>query len=195
MKRFVLATVCLMLCAGMLGVGCARAARDTSGFSLYEETVLNAPFEEAWHAVKRVLREQNYDIYTRDKRGTFVAYTPMKRILWTQPRRTKFIIDLAQVSPEETAISVESVRQVYGVTLLTHPNWHDRKQTDPTASREMLEGIQSMLAAGVDAETFLEDVSDLPEETEVSSEAPVLEALPPPYEETPAVEDAATVEE
>jgi len=61
------------------GAGCARAARDTTGFARENSTIVDAPFKEAWQAVKGVLREQKLDIYTRDKRGTFVAYSKMHR--------------------------------------------------------------------------------------------------------------------
>ena len=63
-----------------------------------------------------------------------MAYTPMKRLLWTQPRRAKISVELAQKSPEETAIAVESVRQVWRHPA-NPPNWHDRKQTNPSRAR------------------------------------------------------------
>jgi len=177
MKRYVFITIIFALFVCIAGSGCARAARDTSDFALRDETVVNAPFEETWQTVKTVLNDQGYEIYTRDKRGAFVAYTPMKRILWVQPHRTKFMIELARVAPEETAISVESVRQIYGVTLLTHPNWHDRKQRDPKASQAIIEAIQSTVAGGgVESEP-------------VADEADV----PAPDDEAPVVEEAETV--
>ena len=172
-----------VLCAA--GSGCARAARDTSGFALREEAVVNAPFEDTWQTVKKVLNDQGYEIYTRDKRGAFVAYTPMKRTLWIHPRRTKFTIELAQTSPEQTAIGIESVRQVYGVTLLTHPNWHDRAQRDPKACQAILEAIQSTIAAGgIEAEPFVE---------EMKAKAEAEDSSTPVENETPVAEDAETV--
>lgn len=177
MKRHFVILACVVLVTSLGSLGCARAARDTTGFALRDETTLNAPFEDVWHAVKRVAREQGYEIYTRDKRGTFVIYTPMKRILWTQPRRTKFTIELAQKSSEETAISIESVRQIYGVTLLTHPNWHDRKQTDPAPSQALLEGIQAKLTEGTENESL---ESEMPE----TEETQAVETPPEPLTET-----------
>ena len=182
MKKLMIAMVCAVLVTCLGNLGCARAARDTTGFALREESVLNAPFQEAWHAVKRVALEQGYDLYTRDKRGTFVAYTPMKRILWAQPRRTKFTIDLVEKSPQETAISIESIRQVYGVTLLTHPNWHDRKQADPGPAQALLEGIRAKLGEA--------PVAEVPAVEVPPAEAPVAEvpAVEVPPAEAPAVE-------
>jgi hypothetical protein len=188
MKRCALIALILTFVVGAAGSGCARAARDTSGFALRDETVVNAPFEETWHTVKQVLREQGYEVYTRDKRGAFVAYTPMKRTLWVQPRRTKFTVELARIAAEETAISVESIRQVYGVTLLTHPNWHDRQQRDPQASQAILEAIQAKVAGGdIEAEAFVE---------EMEAEADVVvepENEVAPADEAPVVEEAETV--
>lgn len=186
MKRYALIALLSLAILCAAGFGCARAARDTSGFALREESVVNAPFEETWQTVKQVLNDQGYEIYTRDKRGAFVAYTPMKRTLWIQPRRTKFTIELAQVAQEETAISIESVRQVYGVTLLTHPNWHDRAERDPKACQAILEAIQSTIAAGgVEAEPFVDEMKAA--ETENSNA--------PAAGEAPVVEEAETVNE
>lgn len=191
MKRSFVVLACVVLVTSLGGLGCARAARDTTGFALREETVLNAPFEDVWHAVKRVAREQGYEVYTRDKRGTFVIYTPMKRILWTQPRRTKFTIELAQKSPEETAISIESIRQIYGVTLLTHPNWHDRKQSEPAPSQALLEGIQAKLAEGVENEDLESETPEAPETPVVEAPAaPLLETQPLPAEASVDLEEA-----
>ncbi len=197
MKRCTFLVTGIMLAMILIGSGCARSARDTTGFSLREETVLNAPFEEAWHTVKHVLREQGYDIYTRDKRGAFVAYTPMRRVMWMQPRRTKFSIEMARVAPNETAIAIESIRQVYGVTLLTHPGWHDRKQQDPAAAQAILEGIQQKIAEGdLMVESFLDEASEEEEASDESTPAvpPAPEVSPLPAEQTPVVEDAETVD-
>jgi len=193
MKRLVLAMACVVLVTGLGSFGCARAARDTSGFALREEATLNASFEDAWHATKRVLLDQGYEIYTRDKRGTFVAYTPMKRLLWTQPRRTKISVELAQKSPEETAIAVESVRQVYGVTLLTHPNWHDRKQTNPKPGQDLVAGITAKLAEGLETETLENAAPEAAEAPAAETPAPEMETKPLPAPETAVVEEAATV--
>ena len=183
MNRQIAMFTCMVLAVSAGFLGCARAARDTSGFALREETVINSSFDDVWHAVKRAAREQGYDIYTRDKRGVFVIYTPLKRILWTQPRRTKLTVELAQQSAVETALSIESVRQVYGVTLLTHPNWHDRKQTDQSYSQLLLEGILAQVASGVDNEELEDTQAELSETTETVEEQPLIDAQPLPAEQ------------
>ncbi|HNY85552.1 MAG TPA: hypothetical protein PKN23_03570 [Candidatus Hydrogenedentes bacterium] len=136
----------LALAAVMLtGLGCARAARDTTGFAVHEEATVKAPMEDAWQAVKTVLREQEYDIYTRDKRGAFTAYSDAHRVLMVQPKREKYTIDVIPVSDSETKVVVEGVRQIYGVTLLTYPGWHDRKLTDNTQARALLDAVAAKL--------------------------------------------------
>jgi len=130
------------------GGGCARAARDTTGFARENSLIVDAPFMDAWQTIKGVLREQKLDIYTRDKRGTFVAYSKMHR-RWRvfQPHRTKFTIELAPVTPDETKVYIETVKQVYGVTLLTYPDWHDRKTADDTAARAILDAVRAKTEA------------------------------------------------
>lgn len=137
-----------LVIAAAAGTGCARTARDTTGFALEHTTTVDMPFKDAWQLVKSVLREQELDIYTRDKRGTFVAHTKVKRV-WRilQPRRMQYTIELAPVSDTRTRIYVESVRQVYGVTLLTYPDWHDRKTTNDTGSLTILSAIQEKASA------------------------------------------------
>ncbi len=123
--------------------GCARAARDTTGFAMHDETVIEAPFEEAWQSTKAVLREMDLELYTRDKRGRFVAYTGMTRRRLLVPHRVQYTILLESASPETTKIMIETLRQVYGVTLLTHPDWHDRKTEDNSVALEILERVKA----------------------------------------------------
>jgi hypothetical protein len=106
---------------------------------------VNLPFNEAWQLVKAVLREQDYEIYTRDKRGVFVAFSGSKRNL-LQYHRTKLTIALEAVSDSATQVSVETLRQVYGVTLLTYPGWHDRKTQDHTKAQAILKAIEAKAA-------------------------------------------------
>ena len=138
--------------------GCARAARDTSGFAIHKEANVSASYENTWQIVKSVLREQGYKLYTRDKRGAFTAYTDMHRILFMQPSRIKYTVNLTKVSDSETAVTVEAVRQIYGVTLLTEPNWHDRKLKDETAANALLDAVKAKASA--------------PAKTEEAKEAP-----------------------
>ena len=148
MPRFYRVVFAVLALAALSVTGCARAARDTTGFAVHKEATVKAPFEQAWQATKSVLRDQGYNIYTRDKRGTFVAYTDMHRFLLVQPRRIKYNVEVKPVDKEQTSISVEAVRQVYGVTLLTYPDWHDRKLTDESAAAKLVEAVEAKIAGG-----------------------------------------------
>lgn len=143
-SKFVLATLLIVQMSFVLG--CARAARDTTGFAQEQSLSVNAPFEQTWQAVKTVLREQGLELYTRDKRGVFVAYTPMKRTLFIQPHRTQFTIEITEVSSSESTVYVEAVNQVYGVTLLTYPGWHDRPAKDPAGAQTILSAVQAEIS-------------------------------------------------
>ena len=148
MPRFYSVVVAVLVFAALGTTGCARAARDTTGFAVSKAVTVKAPYDQTWQTVKSVLREQGYEIYTRDKRGTFVAYTDMHRFLLMQPRRIKYTVEVRPADGGETSVSVEAVRQVYGVTLLTYPDWHDRKLTDETAANALIEAVQAKVAAG-----------------------------------------------
>lgn len=134
-----------VLISGLLG-GCARAKRDTTGFAMNNSANIAAGFEDTWQAVKAVLREGGYELYTRDKRGTFVAYTKEKRRL-LQPQRVKYTINLTPVTETETEVEIEAVKQVYGVTLLTYPDWHDRKLEEDAGVQTILETLQAKVSA------------------------------------------------
>lgn len=130
--------------------GCAKDARDTAGFAISDNATLQVPFEQAWQAAKAVLREKDFDLYTRDKRGVFVAYSTSKRH-WTANTRTQFTITLEPDGDNATKVTVEAVKQVYGVTLLTYPGWHDRKATDHKDSLAIIEAVQGKLSAATPA--------------------------------------------
>lgn len=142
-------TACVLvgvLLGALILAGCAGAARDTQGFAVVTMETVDAPFDTAWQAAKDVLREQGLDVYTRDKRGVFVAHSPMKRRRFLVPKRVRYNVMLEPVSADETRVTVEAVQQVYGVTLLTYPGWHDRKMTDDTKAKALLEAIQAKVA-------------------------------------------------
>ncbi|MCF6285552.1 MAG: hypothetical protein L3K26_10230 [Candidatus Hydrogenedentes bacterium] len=124
--------------------GCVHAPRDTTGFAQNHSIAVNASFEDTWQAVKGTLREKELDIYTRDKRGIFVAYTPMKR-RYLQPNRYQYTFDIEAISENETRIALDTRKQSYGVTLLTYPGWHDRKTAEEPESQALLDAIQSRL--------------------------------------------------
>ncbi len=142
-------TKCLTLCllAVLLAmVGCARAARDTTGFAITDSITVSASFEDTWQAVKEVLREQKLNIYTRDKRGTFVAYSDAYRELYIfTPHRTQLTIQVEGLSSETSKVSIETLNQVYGVTLLTYPNWHDRKTKDNKVAVAIFDALKAKL--------------------------------------------------
>jgi hypothetical protein len=145
--------------------GCARAKRDTTGFALKDKVVLEAPFEETWQAVKHVLRARGVEIYTRDKRGLFVAYSNMNRRLLV-PHRTKYTIELMDISENETAIHIETLREVYGVTLLTHPDWHARQAKDNSEATAIFQAVEAKLNAPAEDKALA--TGDLPEPVEAA---------------------------
>ena len=59
------------------------------------------------------------------------------------PHRVKYTIVLEEESPETTKVMIESMKQVYGVTLLTYPDWHDRKTEDNSVALEILERLKA----------------------------------------------------
>ncbi|HOE66253.1 MAG TPA: hypothetical protein PLO62_06980 [Candidatus Hydrogenedentes bacterium] len=144
MKHSIWAYASVLLVVAV-ATGCARAARDTSGFAIVDSAAFDAPAETVWQTTKVVLRDLDLDIYTRDKRGTFVAFSGAKRHLFV-PHRTKYSITLQPISADATRLSIETVRQVYGVTLLTYPDWHDRKATDNKIAMDIIEGVKAKLA-------------------------------------------------
>lgn len=140
----------VLIVSAILFNGCAGTMKDTSGFAEEKVITVKAPFEKTWQATKEVLRELKLDIYTRDKRGAFVAYDQPKRE-WAQLNRIKYEINLGPVNSEETKIYISAVRQVYGVTLLTNPDWHDRKIKGQTKSEEIITKIAEKIGSAAQA--------------------------------------------
>jgi len=163
MNRFINVVLVLGLMAAF--GGCVRASKDTTSFAVEKQSSVNAGFEETWHAVKRVMLDQGYELYTRDKRGIFVAYTPMNRRL-LQPKRIKYTVELGVVNATQTDIVVESVRQTYGVTLLTDPNWHDRPTEDDGSIDAILAAVQARATGMESIETATVDEDSFPALTE-----------------------------
>ncbi len=130
--------------------GCARTLKDTSGFAEEKVITVKAPFDKTWQATKETLRELNLNIYTRDKRGVFVAYDQPKRE-WMRLKRVKYEVQLGSVTSEETRIFVSAIKQIYGVTLLTSPDWHDRKMTGKSKSEEIINKIIEKSGGKVDS--------------------------------------------
>jgi len=145
LRMLVASAIAVVASAGIQG--CVHAPRDTAGFSQNQHLSVPAPFDTTWQAVKDTLREKELDIYTRDKRGVFVAYTSQKR-RYLQPNRYQYTFDIEPISENETRIALETIKQSYGVTLLTYPGWHDRQTDDAPESQELLDAIQARLSAG-----------------------------------------------
>jgi len=148
-------SVLMVLLSIILFSGCARTLKDTSGFAEEKVFTVKAPFDKTWQATKETLRELKLEIYTRDKRGVFVAYDQPKRE-WMQLRRIKYEIQLGSVNSEETRVLVSAIKQIYGVTLLTSPDWHDRKITKETKTDEIINKI--MEKSGNKPETSTNEV-------------------------------------
>jgi len=144
MKRFAMIAVVFGLVAVSVLPGCARTAKDTTGFTMEDSITVAKPLDDTWQDTKAVLREMQMDIYTRDKRGEFVAFTPMKRQMYVgTPHRTKLTITLTQATANSTTVNIETVAQVYGVTLLTYPDWHDRQAADNKEAVAIIEQLKA----------------------------------------------------
>lgn len=138
-KRRLWAIIVLFSGITLFAIGCAKSLKDTTGFAEEKVVTIKAPFDKTWEATKDTLRELNLQIYTRDKRGVFVAYD-QKRKEWAM-KRIKYEINLGEINPNETKLYISAIKQVYGVTLLTYPGWHDRKITEKTKSDEIINKI------------------------------------------------------
>jgi hypothetical protein len=103
---------------------------------------VSSDLEAAWTSTRNVLLDRGLQIYVRDKRGMFVAYTETKRKLIFFPERTKLTVTLREATPGETLVAVETIRQHYRVTLLTYPDWRDVPGTaDEAAGQSLLDAI------------------------------------------------------
>ncbi len=129
----------------LLMAGCSSAPPVDEALGAVDSRVVQVPMEETWQAVKGVLRGEDYLIYTRDKRGFFVAYTNMKRSRLT-PRRQQITVTLQAQTRASTEVTVEMVQQTYGVSLLTYPGWHDLKTGDHSTGELILAAIEERLS-------------------------------------------------
>jgi len=142
-------TLLLLITLALSLSGCARSMRDTTGFAVSQAATVAAPYEQTWQAVKDTLREREdpggFEIYTRDKRGVFIAYENTGRIGFVMPSRVQYTVSVEPAGEEASLVTVETVRQVYGVTLLTYPGWHDRPVKSPEKAQELLKNIQARM--------------------------------------------------
>ena len=137
--------VCLALIP-FIAAGCVHAARDTTGFAQNHQVIVDASFEDTWQAVKAVLRENELTLYTRDKRGYFEAFSDTKR-KWFQPKRIKYTFNIQTLAEGGTRVEAAAFHQIYGVTPLTYPGWHDRKTNEGESAANLLEAIAQKLSA------------------------------------------------
>ena len=147
-RRLVWGTLFIPL---LIGSGCASTPPQAGDMSSVESTVVDAPFDETWQATKGALRADDYLIYTRDKRGVFVAYSEMKRRLLT-PYRTQFTVTLDPVTANSTRVTIESSNQKYGVSLLTYPSWRDQGPANPEQALAILDALKSRATGTADGE-------------------------------------------
>jgi hypothetical protein len=139
-------TTAAALLLALAMAGCATTVPDTTGFESTDSVTVPAGFEETWQATKAVLREMELEVYTRDTHGKFVAYSEMRRQLGLlTPKRIKFTIQIEEKGAESSTVSIDTVQQVYGVTLLTYPDWHDREIVDNETALRILEAVRNRL--------------------------------------------------
>ena len=131
-------------------IGCAKAARDTTGFAATETAVVEAPFDATWQHTLDVLQEEDLLVYTRDKRGLFLAFTNQNRRFFV-PQRYQYTVVLEPVSSNATRVTVETQLQKFGVTLLTDPAWHDRPTEDASRAEALLAALETRAREGLPA--------------------------------------------
>ena len=141
---------CILLGCAVLVSGC-KSTPDSAALrsAQMDSLVLPGNFDDVWQATRLGLSRQGYEIYTRDKRGLFVAHTKVRRHLFVFPNRTQLTVTLKEVSVDATRVTVETLKQGYRVTLLTYPDWRDSsKPADGDAALTLLESIRSALEDG-----------------------------------------------
>lgn len=129
--------------------GCVSIAPESPDMAQIDEMVVQAPLDETWQFTKSVLREKEYILYTRDKRGSFVAWSnPKRRRL--RPHRFHFTITLDRLTASSTRVTVETIHQQYGVTLLTYPGWHNLKTANTPEAMSILEAVSAKASGGAE---------------------------------------------
>ncbi|PCJ52989.1 MAG: hypothetical protein COA73_15710 [Candidatus Hydrogenedentota bacterium] len=145
-NRLLVLFVCMALGTGV--VGCRSNGEVALVQANEEAVVVSLPMDQAWETVRDALLEKEYNVYTRDKRGLIIGYTPMKRKGLLVPHRTKFTIVLEDVTNETTQISIETIHQQYRVTFLTYPRWHDMETfDDKELGHDLLMSVEALAEA------------------------------------------------
>ncbi len=142
--------VCLVGVCGLVAAGCKSTPGDQAPpTAKVDSLTIQGSFEEVWQGTRQTLLDQKYEIYTRDKRGLFVAYTKVKRRLFVFPHRTQLTVTVEAVSVAETRLSVETIHQKYRVSLLTYPDWRDDPEpAEGDEGRVLLEAIKKGIGGG-----------------------------------------------
>ncbi len=129
----------IALCAG-----CAKSPPKALPDVPVDSIVLAVEFDDVWQATKTALKEQGYEIYTRDKRGMFVAYTKKKRT-FSIPNRARITVLLERVTTSSTRVSVEAVQERYRMPILRYSGWNEQPKVDLTERRQaVLQGIEAV---------------------------------------------------
>lgn len=149
MGRFAL-VVCLVAVCGLVAAGCkSTPGNQPPPAAKVDSLTIQGSFQEVWQGTRQALLDQRYEIYTRDKRGLFVAYTKVKRRLLIFPHRIQLTVTVEAVSVDEIRLSVETVHQKYRVSLLTYPDWRDDPiPAEGDEGRVLLEAIKEGIGGG-----------------------------------------------
>ena len=137
----------VILAAIVAAAGCASTPPPAPPEVPTESAVLPYEFDSVWQATRDTLKGQNYEIYTRDKRGMFVAHTPRKGT-FSIPNRARITVILERVTAGSTRVTVEAVRERYRMPLFRNPGWKEQPEVDLTDRRQaVLEGIAATMEA------------------------------------------------
>lgn len=141
----------ILLAGVVAAAGCASAPPPPPPEVPVASAVLPYEFTSVWQAAKTTLKDQDYDIYTRDKRGMFVAHTK-KKGTFSIPNRARITVVLERVTTNSTRVTVEAVRERYRMPLLRHPGWKERPGVDLEQRRQaVLDGITAQVEAAAPA--------------------------------------------
>lgn len=144
--------LCFLVCTASFAMGCKSTPKEAKLLppAQVDSVVMSGAYEDVWQATRVGLLDGGFEIYTRDKRGLFVAYAKVRRHLFVWPNRTQLTVTLEELSGDSTRVSVETLEQGYRVTLLTYPDWRDntkpaKKKKTGDVGVALLEAIQLVL--------------------------------------------------
>lgn len=131
----------LLLAASIFNHGCAGGPPvvpvDITGV---DSAIIQAPFAETWQATKQALQNKEFTIFTRDKRGIFVAYLDIERRRFRR-YRTEYVVVLEPLTTNSTRVTVEATHQRFEVTFLTHPAWRNIDDGPGFESMDLLAAV------------------------------------------------------